>query len=264
MNDPWVVAAISVAGLLVGVVLTLVGQRYILGLSRERRAVGYEILTAGVIIPKRTEPNPAAAIVVRRSALEGRTWAPGEPDEPVPVEEVYGFRVRLRNCGNVVLHNQAVRLSFDESAKVILTNMESAPEMGDERVEIAVEQEGRSVVATFPYLNPSATAVVSVQTVYNAGPSCHVVAAGPGLYSFDMDLRRNIILLAVFALVTAVLVTSGGVLMGLGFAAEPNSTAEGLKDPGVLLVVFSAMTLFMTLVQAVGVNLTMRKGKRDQ
>ena len=264
MNDPWVVAAIAVAGLVAGVLVALAGQRYIFGLSRERRAVGYDILTAGVIIPKRTEPNPAAAIVVRRSALEGRAWAPGEPDEPVPVEEVYGFRIRLRNCGNVVLHNQAVRLSFDESAKVILTNLESAPEMGDERVEIAVVEEGRSVVMTFPYLNPKATAVVSVQTVYNTGSSCHVVAAGPGLYSFDMVLRHLIILVAAFAVAAAALAITGGVLTAIGATATPNSRTAGLNDPGVTLLVVSALPAVMALLAGVAVYQQGKAGKRDR
>lgn len=236
-----------------GVVLTILGAILTVRLQRQRCELGYEILSANVIIPKLTEPNPAAAVVVRRSALEGRPWGPDEPDEPVPVEEVYGFRVRLRNCGNVVLHDQAVRVTFDQSTKVILANMESAPELGDERIDIAVTDEGRSVVATFPYLNPRATAIVSVQTVYNSTRFCRVVAAAPGLGSFDMARRRTVAAFAVPTGLTTLLLGSGGAALGLGVAGVASERVnEGLQTAAAWLLIAGIVVLIFDAMMALG------------
>lgn len=230
------------AGVLGGIVLTVLGAILVVRFQTQRRQLGYEILSANVIIPKLTQPNPAARVVVRRSALEGREWHAEDPDEPVPVDEVYGFRVRLRNCGNAVLDRQAVRLSFEEGTKVILANMESGPELGDERVDIAVTEGGRSVVAAFPYLNPKATAVISVQTVYNSSRSCEVVAAGRGLDSFDMGERRMVVTVALTAVLLALVLIPGGILTGLGTAgAASQAVSEGLQRAGIALLVASVV-----------------------
>lgn len=249
-------------GLVVGIPLAVLGQRYLFGLLRERRALGYEILAASVIIPKLTQPNPATTVVVRRSALEGRECDPEDADEPVAVDEVYGFRVRLRNCGNAVLDRQAVRLSFDEGTKVILANMESGPELGDERVDIAVTEGGRSVVAAFPYLNPKATAVISVQTVYNSSRSCQVVAAGPGLYSFDMYTRRSVTIAVVIGLLMLALVVPAGILIGLAATdAVSADTADAMLTVGVLLLMGGVMTLSLLIPATIEVVQARRSGR---
>lgn len=238
MSDLAIGTAIGLAvGLLGGIPLALLGQRYLFGLLRERKVLGYEILAADVIIPKLTQPNPAATVMVRRSALEGGPRDPKEADQLVAVDEVYGFRVRLRNCGNAVLDNQAVRLTFEEGTRVILANMESAPELGDERVDIAVTEGGRSVVATFPYLNPKATAVISVQTVYNSTPRCQMVAAGRALRSFDMGKRRATLWIVSLAVLAGLSLISGGVLLGVGTAgAAPGSMTAELQTAGMLVL----------------------------
>lgn len=263
MSDLAIGTAIGLAvGLLGGVPLALLGQRYLFGLLRERRALGYEILAANVIIPKLSQPNPAAKVVVRRSAL-GPQWHGEDPDEPVPVDEVYGFRVRVRNCGNSVLDRQVVRLTFDEGTKVILANMETGPELGDERVDIAVTEEGRSVVATFPYLNPKATAVISVQTVYNSTRSCEVVAAGRGLDSFDMASHRSVTTAVVIGLFMLALLAAGGILLGLaGADAVPRNTRDAVNTVGVLSAFAGMMTLGL-LIPATIVAVQARRSGRE-
>lgn len=236
--------AIGFAG---GVVLTVLGAILIVRFQRQRRELGYEIVSANVIIPKLSQPNPAARVVVRRSALEGREWRAEDPDEPVPVDEVYGFRVRLRNCGNTVLDRQAVRLSFDEGTKVILANIESGPELGDERVDITVTEGGRSVVVIFPFLNPEAEAVVSVQTVYNSTRSCQVVAAARGLRTFNMGKRRT----AMMAMVVLCLLVPGGILLGLGTAgAAPETVTKPFQLAGSGLLI-AAWVVFQWVAMSI-------------
>jgi hypothetical protein len=263
VSDLAIGTAVGLAvGLVVGIPLALLGQRYLFALLRERKALGYEILAAGVIIPEVTQLNPAASVVVRRSALEGRERDPAQPDDLVAVDEVYGFRVRVRNCGNAILDNQAVRLSFDERSKVILANMESGPELGDERVDIAVTEGGKSVVARFPYLNPKDTAVISVQTVYNSSRSCEVVAAGRGLHSFDMATRRNVTITVVTGLLVLALVVPGGILMGLGETdAVSRNSGEAMQTVGLALLFVGTMFLSLLIAGAIE-GVTRRRSRR--
>lgn len=253
MSDAAIGTAIGLgAGLLLGIALTVLGAILVVRFQRQRRELGYEILSANVVIPKLTQANPAATVMVRRSALEGRRLDPAESDELVAVEEILGFRVGVRNCGNVVLHSQPVRLTFDGSAKVILANMETAPELGDERVEIGVAEEGNSVLATFPFLNPRATAIVSVQTVYNRTRSCQVVAAGPDLRSFDMARQRKMVTVVATAAWLLCFLMCGGLLLGLGWArVVPDDAARKVEAAGfyVLFAGIMGAMVFAGLVQ---------------
>jgi len=248
MNDPWVVAAISVAGLLAGVVLTMVGQRYIFGLSRERRAVGYEILTANVIIPSLARPNPAVRLTVKQSVLD-TGWDDPDDTDFVDVDEVYGFRVRIRNAGNRHLVNpQPVTFRFPPGTKAIMADLECSPEFGGRAVGVDIDNSQSKVTVTFPFLNMRDEAIVSIQTLYNRDLSCKIIAAGPGLDSFDMGRRRAILGWTVFVALFVLAVASGGTLLGLAESgAVDESTAEAMRTVAVPLLGGGSM-VFLSIV----------------
>jgi hypothetical protein len=191
--------------------------------------LGYEILSANVIIPKLRRSNPDVRIAVRRGAIELAIGHGAE--EFVDIDELYGFRVRLRNRGNTVLENQPVAFRFDERARVILAELESGPEYHGRTTEVRVADSKTEATVTLPYLNPGQSAVMSIQTVLNPDLSCKVVAAAPGLSVFDMGrLRRALIAVVTGGLAALTMATVGTTLALAEWADFSETTSNVLRD----------------------------------
>jgi len=113
-------------GLGIGVALTIVGS-YVLGMiQKERLELGYEVLSSNIIIPKLKNPTPDIQVMVRESLVNQA----GSTEAHVAVDEIRGFRVRLRNTGNQVIGNQHVNFELDQAAKVISLEAERVPDLG--------------------------------------------------------------------------------------------------------------------------------------
>src|SRR3990172_1403166 len=115
-----------VVGFLGGAFLTIVGAVLIVRLQQERRRLGYEVLTAEVIVPE-LRPNSGIRIVANKALMDPGSMT-AEREEFIPVKKLFGFRVRLQNTGNAALESQRVVITLDNEAKVISAEVESSPD----------------------------------------------------------------------------------------------------------------------------------------
>lgn len=243
--------AVGVAiGLLAGIPLSLFGQRYLAQFLRQRRQLGYAILGAHPIIPKLGLLNPTVRLMVKQSVLD-RGYDDPENTDFVDVDELYGFWIRIMNCGNTELVEQPVSFQFSPQAKIILANLEMSPEFGDALPGIHIDNSRARVTVTLPFLNPGDGAIISIQTVYSEDLCCQVVAAGPGLRTFDVVRREDTLVMAYVAGMLAFLAVSGGILLGLGLAGLPSSSVgEWLQILGTAFLSTVVLTMALVLIFA--------------
>jgi hypothetical protein len=188
-----------------------------------------------------------------------------DPDDIsfVNVDEVYGFRVKIRNGGNSELVNQPVTFQFSPETKVILADLETCPEFGGGSPGVHIDNERSRVTVTFPFLNVGDAAIVSIQTLYSSDLSCKVIAAGPGLYSFDMATRRAVATVVVETLVMLGLGAPGGILLALAGADVVSGRARDVVQTlGTLLVVAAVFTLPLIIPAAFEAAAARRRGRK--
>jgi hypothetical protein len=185
MSDTALGIAIGFAG---GAVLTILGALTIAFLQGQRKRLGYEVLTAGVVIPE-LSPSTGIRVTVERSLVDPDA-SPGT--EYLPVNKLYGFRVNIQNTGNVVLTGQRVSISLDSVAKIISVEIEHAPDLGGREIARSIDGKDRNICyATLPFLNPRQSVIVSVQSVDNAEDTCTISAGAEGLLSHDMAAEKR-------------------------------------------------------------------------
>ncbi len=179
---------------------------------RTRKTLGYQVLTRGLIIPFESQPGEDLEVRVR-AALVGRTDA---PESFVPAGKVHGFRVRLKNTGNVSIESQEIFITLDPEAKMLSLEVEEAPLELQDRIDCERQHgnrfTGRCVV---PFLNQGQDFVVSLQSVENSTPACLVYAPGAGLRVHDMEFGDVLTggLLAVAAMVGLGVMIAGTALL---------------------------------------------------
>jgi hypothetical protein len=215
-----------IGGAAIGAILTLAGTYWLWVLQRHRKQLGYEVVSAHVVIPKLEKPTPDIKVMVRESLLN----QDGSADEFVAVDEICGFRIRVRNTGNQVVEDQLVTFSMDKRAKVISVEAEEYPDLGGRSVVSGVSHPTSNVAtARIPFLNPAQEILFSLQSVDNECMECGVTAGAPGLTYFDME-RRRIVWTACLTLVAT-----------MGFTIPP----------GVLKLLEIAGTISISHIQAV-------------
>lgn len=196
-------------GLVVGAFLSLLGTRYLWLLQRERMELGYEVLSSHVIIPKLAKPTPDIRVVVRAALI-------GEGDntqEYLPVDEIRGFRVKIRNTGNTVIEGQRIIFELDNRSKAISLEPEDYPDLGGREIVCSVQlSESNVATAVIPFLNPGMAIIFSLQSVNNDSFACRVTAGAPGLVVYSNAQRRSTRVLALVAAGTIALAVPPGVL----------------------------------------------------
>jgi len=206
-----------VGGAVLAALVTLAGTYYFWVLQRSRKELGYEVLSANVIIPKLQKPTPDIQVMARSSLLRDDG---GEADY-VPVDEVFGFRIRVRNTGNVPVENQDVAFIMDYHARVISVEMEEYPELTAPSAKISLQDPyPSSARATIPYLNPGKDLIFSLQSVNNYLANCFVEASAPGLECYDMYRRRFFLWLTTALLLAIALVGPPAVLKLLDVSGQ--------------------------------------------
>jgi len=197
-----------------GVAAALIAAVVAVGIEmwrRTRKVLGWEELSANLIIPFESEPGGDLEVRVRSSLVQ----EPGGDDDFVPAGRVYGFRVRLKNLGNVPIESQEVFLVLDDSAKMLSLEVEQGPvELWG---KIATERQhqnrfmGRCVL---PFLNPGQDLILSAQSVDNHFPACFVFAPGVGLTVRDMESSRLLASMAAgLGIMTSLLAFAAGVIV---------------------------------------------------
>ena len=199
-----------IGGLVAGALVTLAGTYYLWVLQRRSKELGYERLSAHVVIPKLEKPTPDIKVLVRESLLDQK----GSSDNFVAVDQIRGFRIRVRNTGNEVLQDQRVTFTMDKEARIISVEAEKYPDLAGKTIVSTVQHPTSNVAtATIPFLNPGTEIIFSLQSVNNEQErECRVTAGAPGLSYFDMERRRTIWMGIVAFALTATLAVPPGIL----------------------------------------------------
>jgi len=195
-----------------GVAAAVIGAVVAVGIEmwrRTRKVLGWEELSANVIIPFESRPGEDLEVRVRSSLVQEE----GERDDFVPVGRVYGFRVRLKNVGNVPIESQEVFLTLDDSAKMLSLEVEQGPVELWGRIATERQHQNRFTGrCVLPFLNPGQELILSAQSVDNQVPACFVYAPGVGLSVRDMESGRLLATAAgMLLLLTSVAAFTAGV-----------------------------------------------------
>lgn len=220
----------GVAAAVIGAVVAVAIEMW----RRTRKTLGFEVLSRGLIIPFESQPGDDLEIRVK-AELVGRTDA-AEPF--VPAGRVYGFRVRLKNSGNVPIESQEIFITLDPEAKMLSLEVEEAPLELQDRIHCE-RQHGDPFTGrcTVPFLNPGQDFIVSLQSVDNSVPACAVYAPGAGLRVHDTALTE----LVTFGLL--LLASLGGyALMTAGTAF---AFTESLHRPWAIAMAVAGGTMFL-------------------
>lgn len=225
-----------------GVVLTLLGTYVLYRWQRTSRRLGYQILSAERLTRFEPKPGDPLQVMVRRDLIDGPYSA---EKEYIPIGSVWTFRVLLRNSGNTPIENQPILVQLDSKAKVIRCDADPSDVTSTRAVVLDVPEEHRNVARiALPYLNPGEELTVGIQSVDNATGDCRIVAAGPGLESYDMRKRVERLDYILFGS-GLLLVVGGGVLLGvsdiswLGIPANVQKVLSlVLMGSGVIFIIF--------------------------
>jgi hypothetical protein len=199
-------------------------------LRRERKELGYEVLSANVLIPGPPEATPDIGIIVRNRLIDKEH---ATPEAFSPVERVLGFRVRIKNSGNMPLQSQVVTLELGSGAITLSGSVEKQPDLGAEVIAVEPQfQEPRRTRFTVPFLNPGHEIVVSLQSIGNSSDmTCAVSAGAPGLHTYDLARRRRRRDMIQSVLVLVVIVSViGGLIIVLALTGDDDSTS-GFETP---------------------------------
>lgn len=178
-----------ILGITIGAFLTLLGSYWLFVLQRKRKRLGYEVLSANLVIPFESKPGDSLRVVVKREVVADD--AELIEQEFITVGKVYGFRVMLRNTGNETIQNQAVLIQLDDNAKIVATEVEHAP-VGMTGIVTERDQVKPYVAKCyFPFMNEGDDFIVSIQSVRNESTECNVSAPAPGLQVHDLAVKHR-------------------------------------------------------------------------
>jgi hypothetical protein len=200
--------AAAILGAVIGSFITLAGgfALYFL-VQRQRKQLGWRVLSASVIIPKLRNPMPNITIAAK-PALLGK-----EGEELIPIEEeILGYRIQIRNTGNQVIDEQSVTFTMTERPQVLSIEPESLPDFGGRDIKTTVQDPTPNVAVTvLPYLNPRQEVVFSIQCLGDRKAKCRVSAGAPGLVLQDIVWARRLLLLYAAAAVCSLLLLAAGI-----------------------------------------------------
>ena len=198
-------------GIVASVLVTFAGSYWLFVLQRKRTELGFQVLSANVLIPGPPEETPDIKLLVRSKLID-----PGISEEFSEVAEVLGFRVLLKNTGTEPLEKQSVTIDLEEPAVTLSANIERKPDFGEQSVEIQTQwgapHRTRLLV---PFLNPKEEVVLSLQSINNEGKTCAVSAGAPGLIYYDIGRRATRQLAVRMAGMVSLLVLSAAAVVTL-------------------------------------------------
>jgi hypothetical protein len=215
-----------VAGTVLGIILTVIGTRYLFSLQRRRLELGWEVLSSTLIVtspetpdikvvvsPRLFNSNRQARYVVKGSGGQGEEgWT--------AIQEFRSYLIRVQNAGNQVIRSQMVNFVLEREARVVSLAVESQPQLGGQTIATELQTPWpNAATAIIPFLNPRNDVVFSLQAVNATTPECEVMAGAPGLLFFNLARRRAVrdvtlmvpatVILAVPLLILTVLEATG-------------------------------------------------------
>ena len=208
-------------------------------IGRPHNQLAYEVLSAGLIIPKISQRKKNIRVTVDPQRL-GREDG-DNPSKPVDVEEVYGFRIAIRNVGNEDLREYPkARIRLDDSARIINVEAEDPPDFDGKWLRRRIDE--NEVTVEIPFLNRGKQAIVSIQSVFNESAECLPFPGRRGasgmLDPYDLRFRRNALSL-VSVIGGALALLGGQALVTVAFVQwdAQNPFSWLLGGPGFALIV---------------------------
>ena len=177
-----------IGGVVAGTLVTLIGTKYLWGLQRPRRELGYDILSAHVLIPGPPEATPDIKLTVRNRLIDP---ASTKPDDFSEVEEVIGFRILLKNTGDHLLDEQVVVIDLGEPVTTLSASIEKQPDLGNASIVMEPQAgEPQLTRIAVPFLNSGEEIILNIQSVGNMDRNCTISAGAPGLRYYDFGKRQ--------------------------------------------------------------------------
>lgn len=125
--------------LVIGALLTQAGNMFYQKITQERRALGYTVLANYSLVDVKPEAVGKIKVYYNEN----------------PTENLYLFKVRIVNIGNMPLKNQAVLFAFDESAEVLSADYRTVPEKEFGRVDSVATKRNGERKYLIELLNPA-------------------------------------------------------------------------------------------------------------
>jgi hypothetical protein len=192
-------------------------------LQRPRLQLGWEILSASVIIPRLRNPMPNISVAVKANLLGHE----GEALTPVD-EDILGFRIRIKNTGNQLISKQTVTFFMGDGAKVLSIEPETQPDLGGQQISTGVQDPTPNVAtAVLPYLNPGQQVIFSLQCLGDRKTKCQVSAGAPGLVLQDMFRWQGIRTMSVMLAIALLIIIPPSIVRLL---VETGTISEDAKD----------------------------------
>ena len=213
-----------VGGLALGIPLTLGGTYYLFVLQRERKELGWELISSTPIV---TKPSSEPDIKI---AVNSRLLNSSSTDDWTDIEEFRAFRVRLRNTGNKVLEDISASFKLGGEARVVALEGESVPDFGarslTSHIQVPSPQSARAVI---PFLNSKQETILSLKAVNSHLANLEISAGAPGLIFYDLARRsfwKKLIPSAGVFLASIAYLLPLGVLEAVGVTNVVTSTEE--------------------------------------
>lgn len=244
-------------GVILGVIFTYLFAHRLFVLQRKRKRLGYEVLSADIVIPFESKPGGGLQVTVKKQLIadDGESIS----EEYVPAGIVFGFRVLLRNIGNETLENQTVHIKLDDRAKIVATEIESLPPGRSDTDIVRKRDSAKPYVSTctFLYINEDEEFIVSIQSLRNKSMECKVFALGPAVKVHDLAIGvRRLRKLATGLMLFGTGLFLWGIVVGLAIYGWDSKPSDVLADRPIGPLVYAALGLGF-VIYMVGVLLAL-------
>ncbi|MCJ7578740.1 MAG: hypothetical protein MUO91_09850 [candidate division Zixibacteria bacterium] len=184
MSNELIIALISLVG--GGVITFLITKHF-----RERKSLGYQIVSKMSLIDVKPEVRDKIKI-----DYDGK-----------PVENIYSFKVRVINDGNVPVKNQSVLFEFDKETKVLAADYVTKPEreFGEiKRENTVATNEAKFIIGLLNPKSMKEQIEFNFITVDNRSDNVELISKGENLIFHEVT-EPGVRFLAVFTTLWPVL-----------------------------------------------------------
>lgn len=171
-----------------GSAVTAIATLIILERQRQRKVVGWELVSSTPIITRPAVEQDIRIIVSNK--LLGHTDT--DQNEWSEILALRAYQVRIKNTGNVTVEDLPIFFELSGTdARIISLEVESGLVWGARAVAILLQSPAANIAsATVPFLNPKDEIKFSFQAV-NSSSRCQIKAGEPGLSFIDLRVRQR-------------------------------------------------------------------------
>jgi len=199
---------------------------------RERKSLGYQIISKMSLV----NVNPEVRDKIKID-YDGTS-----------VENLFSFKVRVINNGNIPIKDQAILFEFDERAKVLVADYNTDPpkEFGEiERVAGVAANEAKFVIGLLNPKSKKEEVEFNLLTVDNENDDIEIHAKGENLRVREIPPRSDRIKTS-FQIAITVFMIVAGVAMASGFFWKEFQQASSI--PGLLIAISFPVVLISLII----------------